>query len=656
MADLQGKMTKLPLGEIKPEGWLKRELDLQARGLTGHLDEIWPDVSKKSAWLGGNGEAWERGPYYLDGLISLAYLLDDKTLIGRANLWVEKILASVDNNGFFGPARNNDWWPRIICLNALCAYYEATGDKQILPFFRNFFKYQYNQLDSQPFYMWAAARAYEELVPMKYLFAATGDEMVKELVGKIMTYSYDWLNIYRKFKYKKPGASYVSRGIVNLSSKMGQRADEKLKYGSRPPKKQMTKGQILQRNRIPTLRKLMYVHGVNNAMAVKYPLLLNDFRPNPEYVELAKKTTQNLMKYHGTAAGVFTSDEVLSGTSPSRGIELCTVVEFMRSLEAMLERTGDVYYADLLETACFNALPATITPAYTAHQYVQQVNSAAANRAKRDFFNVKSDGTVFGLAPNFGCCTANMHQGFPKFCENLCYRTDEGFAFMLYAPCRVETNINGVKINLRETTDYPFKNKSKIVVESISGNPEVKFSFRVPEYTSLTVNVNGKKIVSGSKGVVAFKKKLASGDTFDLVFDIPLTVITNPDKSISFRKGSLLMATQLRTNCETRGKLPFCDYEYKSVTQWRTIPELRKRIPVILAVRENEVAPMPFDDAAHAPIEIDYRARYVLNWDESDNSVDDVPKRPKCGEALTRTLVPYGCTRIRIAQHPVFKG
>src|SRR5262249_34875388 len=69
----------LPMGSIKPAGWLKDVLRLQADGLSGHLDEFWPDI-KDSAWFGGNAEGWERVPYWLDGLVPLAYVLNDPML------------------------------------------------------------------------------------------------------------------------------------------------------------------------------------------------------------------------------------------------------------------------------------------------------------------------------------------------------------------------------------------------------------------------------------------------------------------------------------------------------------------------------------------------------------------------------------------------
>jgi hypothetical protein len=40
----------LPLGAIRPTGWLRRQLEVQAQGLSGQLDETWPDVGPNSGW------------------------------------------------------------------------------------------------------------------------------------------------------------------------------------------------------------------------------------------------------------------------------------------------------------------------------------------------------------------------------------------------------------------------------------------------------------------------------------------------------------------------------------------------------------------------------------------------------------------------------
>ena len=67
----------LPAGKIHPKGWLKKQLEIQAAGLSGNLDRFWPDI-KDSKWIGGGCEGWERVPYWLDGFIPLACLLENQ--------------------------------------------------------------------------------------------------------------------------------------------------------------------------------------------------------------------------------------------------------------------------------------------------------------------------------------------------------------------------------------------------------------------------------------------------------------------------------------------------------------------------------------------------------------------------------------------------
>ena len=92
----------LPLGAIRPAGWLQRQLRIQADGLSGHLDDFWPDVGQ-SQWFGGSAEGWERAPYWLDGVIPLAWALDDAPLKARVARYIEFIVAHQRSDGWFGP-------------------------------------------------------------------------------------------------------------------------------------------------------------------------------------------------------------------------------------------------------------------------------------------------------------------------------------------------------------------------------------------------------------------------------------------------------------------------------------------------------------------------------------------------------------------------
>ena len=88
--------------EIKAGGWLKKQLEIQAEGLSGNLDKVWMDV-KDCAWLGGTAEGWERVPYWLDGFIPLAYLLENVDLISIAKKYIDAIIAHQELDGWICP-------------------------------------------------------------------------------------------------------------------------------------------------------------------------------------------------------------------------------------------------------------------------------------------------------------------------------------------------------------------------------------------------------------------------------------------------------------------------------------------------------------------------------------------------------------------------
>ena len=73
--ELNRTYEELPLGTVKPDGWLREMLQRQRDGVTADLDKIYPQVvGERNGWLGGDGDQWERGPYWIDGLLPI-YLM-----------------------------------------------------------------------------------------------------------------------------------------------------------------------------------------------------------------------------------------------------------------------------------------------------------------------------------------------------------------------------------------------------------------------------------------------------------------------------------------------------------------------------------------------------------------------------------------------------
>ena len=121
--------------EIKPAGWLRRQLEIQAAGLSGNLYKIWPDI-RDSAWIGGTADGWERVPYWLDGFVPLAYLLEDKELIATAKKYIDAIIERQKPDGWICPCSDDerttyDLWAAILISKVMVVYYDCSKDERI---------------------------------------------------------------------------------------------------------------------------------------------------------------------------------------------------------------------------------------------------------------------------------------------------------------------------------------------------------------------------------------------------------------------------------------------------------------------------------------------------------------------------------------------
>ena len=416
----------LPLGSVRPEGWLRRQLRLQAEGLSGHLDEFWPDVGQ-SQWFGGKAEGWERAPYWLDGVIPLAWLLGDKALQAKVKRYVDYIVAHQRPDGWYGPypldasAKPYDLWAILLANKVLVQYHEATGDAAVLQAVLRNLKATLEALDRTPLFNWGKFRWFEGLIPVYYVYERTGDAWLLDLARKLYTQGFNYLEFYGGEDVTQPTPR---RGLWRFDK-----------------------------------------HVVNTGMALKaYALSWRLTRREAERAFPARML-EILDRYHGQVTGMFTGDESLAGKNPVQGTELCAVVEALYSLEHLISVTGDPAFADRLERIAFNALPARFAPDMWSHQYDQQVNQVQCTINPDHMWTTNGpESNLYGLQPNYGCCTSNMHQGWPKFAAHLWMRAGEGIAATAYAPSSARFETQGANVRVTLATDYPFRETLKVAV------------------------------------------------------------------------------------------------------------------------------------------------------------------------------------------------
>ena len=660
-------LTPAPLGSVSPRGWLRREFTVQKNGLTGHIDEIWEDLGKQSGWLGGAGENWERGPYYLDGLIPLAYALDDDALKAKAQPWIEWMLNSQRADGFFGPHDNLDWWPRMVALKVLTQYAEATHDPRVVPFLDRFFRYQLRELPNQPLSMWAAARGQEQLLPMLWLYRKTGEPYLPELAQLLREQSYDWGVFFTHFPYEKTTHAYLNRPLFLAVKRITLIQDwtaKRLKQArlrqGKPiiPPKPKTKEQIEKGNASPFLQAFHKTHSVNLAMALKMPALDAFFGGDTAVFTTAVAGLDAIDRCHGLANGLFSGDEHLNGRSPAVGAELCLAAELLFSLQTLLAATGDALYAERIEQIAFNAWPATFTADMCAHQYVQQVNQIEGSRKKRGWYDAYEEANLFGLAPNFGCCAANMHQGWPKLLGALVMSNTEGITLPVYAPCAAVVDFGGTQVRLTEETNYPFIGEIRVSIDQIENEShtlDFSLRLRLPIWAeSFALYYNGEQIVlTPESGYLVLTKTFSASDQIQL--SLPLTLRLQPEAAggVTIHYGALLLALPLAAETRiVRGTPPSADYEFLPCEDWRygICPTALSRA----IVTAREPGALPFD-TVQPPLAVSLPLAPAPHWKERQNSAGDVPAPYSTDEKslVTKTLIPYGCTQLRIAQFPI---
>lgn len=609
---LPSPFMKLPIGSIRPAGWLRTQLQDMADGFVGHLPEVSSFVQfEGSAWANPKGEGkngWEELPYWLKGYGDLGYVLQDKRITDEARRWIDAILASQRPDGYFGPESNRhpvDLWPNMLALYALRSFYEATADPRVLPFMTRYFK-------------WQMSLPLEEFLPGSWQRVRGGDNLD----------SIYWL-------YNRTGEPW----LLDLARVTHERTDD-------------------------WAGRIASWHGVNAGQGFREPAQYYMQVGDARYLNAALRNYDTIKDSYGQVpGGLWGADENARPgyTGPRQGSETCTMVESMFSDELLTTITGDPVWADRCEEIAFDSLPAAVTPEFTGLHYLTAPNMVQLDRQSKAPM-LQNGGDMLSYNPrDFRCCQHNVAMGWPYFTEHLWMATPgNGLAAVLYAPNAVTAKVgDGTPVQISETTDYPFDETIRLQM-TMPKSMRFPLELRVPGWCQgPRVSVNGQNVITTQPraGWLAVDRRWQSGDV--VLLDLPMTIQVKTwpknKNGVSVSRGPLTYSLKIGERWQKYGADKWPGYEVFPTTPWNYGLVLDAQNPAAsFQVEKHAVATQPFT-VDNAPITLKAKGKRIPGWKlEPNGLIGELQKSPVRSDEPVEdiTLVPMGCARLRVSLFP----
>jgi hypothetical protein len=627
----------LPIGSVQPQGWLRDWAQSAREGITGHLDEWhptfadgWKGIPIKSTGANAEGTGWpiEQSAYWLDGALRLGLVLHDEALIKKIRARLDPVVDGV-NKAEFGTSfiywrkgykpHGFDSWAHSQMGRALVALYQGTSDKRVLEaLVKVYAVYPVNM----GLIHFSDVTGLCNLDPMLETYSLSGDRRILE------------------------------RALQALA----QPAVEKDFLGWRD-------GLSLR----PGHMVILYEN-------IRLPAVVYPWSGDTHQLQATLGAFKWLDEQHMLPYGVASGEEFASGIGGFRKTETCDVTAMLLSASWMYRIQGNGDWGDRMERAFFNAGAAPVARDFQTMCYYQSPNRLCSDSLPtQPRAQAPGPGGIHYSAlgcTNVLCCVGAVNRILPQFITHMWMATrDNGLAATLYGPCMVAALAGeGVPVNVRTTTDYPFGETVRMEVEP-KKDAAFPLYLRIPGWcpaARIAVNGGAVTVAPDDKGFAKIARTWVKGDVVELRFPMQPRVVRGHETEIpsANRDYFRYMPTEL---FEPR-RLPYASVLCGPLLFALPIPDVDPNTPVkdanwqyaldTEAERPNnglviERQPMPahWDWPLAAPVMVKSPAR-AFDWKPTDAQA--LPVKPVVGTAAaTIRLIPYGCTKFRISMFPV---
>jgi DUF1680 family protein len=559
------KFNRLPVGSIKPTGWLKSQMEADMHGFVGNLDKLVPELINDPIYGNGRlqkhskpkdlgnlkeGDAagdeqykwWnsETQSNWWDGYIRNAILLDDKLAIKNIENYIERVLETQDNDGYIGiydkelrykfTSENGELWSKATLYRGLLAFYEYSGSKKV----------------------WnALVRAVENVMQNYPIYNSNPFHAGLDFSGGVahgLTFT-DVLDRMYQLTGDKKYSDYALFLYFNYSENFSSEKDVQLKN-------------ILN----PTYK--LQSHGVHTYEHIRTLIVAAYASQNKELKNALNIYLQRINQSTTQTGGPIGDEWIAERTAnaTNTGYEYCSIHELLDSYTLLLQKTGDSKVANRIENIFYNAAQGSRNPNHSGIAYLKTDNSYEMLGTKNGEIEANREQTRYKYSPAHQdvavCCNPNAGRITPYFVQSSWFSEGKNtLVAALLMPNILQTCITGNNVIIQNHTEYPFKNSFDFEIQ-LDKPTKLCIKIRKPNWVKSIVCSETYLI---DNEYIVINRKFNRTDRIKLRFETDVKVEEDINHEKYYRYGALIYAKSIDSN-QVKGKeylSGFADYMYK---------------------------------------------------------------------------------------------